>query len=114
MPDPKWLKKDFEHCVLSGDRECKYITGETREGIGDHRRQSMFFCGHHLDCLPFNTDGALERAKMAVEQHYAVVGVLEDLNTTLTVLEKYVPKFFAGASDVYWSKYDVKYPEIDS
>lgn len=81
------------------------MTGETREGIGDHRRQSMFFCGHHLDCLPFNTDGALERAKMAVEQQYAVVGVLEDLNTTLTVLEKYVPRFFAGAADVYYSKY---------
>lgn len=100
----EFFKQDFEQCVLSGDRECKYITGETREGIGDHRRQSMFFCGHHLDCLPFNTDGALERAKRAVEQHYAVVGVLEDMNTTLTVLEKYVPKFFSGASDVYWSK----------
>lgn len=90
--------------MLSGDRECRYITGEIREGIGDHRRQSMFFCGHHSECLPFNTQGALERAKRAVEQHYAVVGVLEDLNTTLTVLEKYIPKFFAGASNVYWSK----------
>ncbi|XP_019866240.1 heparan sulfate 2-O-sulfotransferase pipe [Aethina tumida] len=104
LPDPKWLKKDFEHCVVSGDRECKYLTGEIREGIGDHRRQSMFFCGHHADCLPFNTDGALERAKRAVEQHYAVVGVLEELNTTMTVLEKYVPRFFQGASDIYWNE----------
>ncbi|KAF4524820.1 hypothetical protein B566_EDAN013980, partial [Ephemera danica] len=46
LPDPNWLKKDFETCVLRGDRECRYIEGETREGIGDHRRQSLFFCGH--------------------------------------------------------------------
>lgn len=109
LPDPKWLKKDFETCVLSNDRECKYLSGETREGIGDHRRQSMFFCGHAEECTPFNTDGALQRAKLAVEKHYAVVGVLEDLNTTLTVLENYVPKFFKGASEIYWdeiSKYN--------
>lgn len=46
--------------------------------------------------------GALERAKYAVESQYAVVGVLEDLNSTLTVLEKYIPKFFRNAKDVYY------------
>lgn len=50
---------------------------------------------------PFNTDGALQRAKRAVEQQYAVVGVLEDLNTTFTVLENYIPRFFEGASQVF-------------
>lgn len=64
----------------------------------------MFFCGHHPECLPFNTEGALERAKSAVERNYAVVGVLEELNTTLTVLENYVPRFFKGASKIYWGK----------
>lgn len=93
--------------MLSGDRECKYLKGETREGIGDHRRQSMFFCGHDEACTPFNTEGALQKAKMAVEQHYAVVGVLEDLNSTLTVLEHYVPRFFKGASEIYWGKLSV-------
>lgn len=53
---------------------------------------------------PFNTVGALERAKLAVEKHYAVVGVLEDINTTLTVLENYIPRFFQGATDVYYGK----------
>ncbi|XP_054286371.1 heparan sulfate 2-O-sulfotransferase pipe-like isoform X2 [Macrosteles quadrilineatus] len=101
LPDPEWLKKDFETCVLRGDRECQYLEGETREGIGDHRRQSMFFCGHSEACTPFNTDGALQRAKRAVERHYAVVGVLEDLNSTFTVLEHYIPRFFAGAKQVY-------------
>jgi hypothetical protein len=53
---------------------------------------------------PFNTLGALQRAKKAVERHYAVVGVLEDLNSTLTVFENYIPLFFKGATQVYWGK----------
>lgn len=57
-----------------------------------------------LNFRPFNTVGALEKAKFAVEQQYAVVGVLEDLNTTLSVLEKYVPRFFEGVRDIYASK----------
>lgn len=48
--------------------------------------------------------GALERAKTSLEKHYAVVGVLEDVNTTLTVLENYVPLFFDGATEIYWGK----------
>ncbi|KYN02775.1 Heparan sulfate 2-O-sulfotransferase pipe [Cyphomyrmex costatus] len=130
LPDPNWLKKDFESCVLKGDRECRYLQGEIHEGIGDHRRQTLFFCGHSEKCTlkylpmrsicrvsrnlvtnqkpwckyPFNTVGALERAKLAVEKHYAVVGVLEDINTTLTVLENYIPRFFQGATDVYYDQ----------
>lgn len=45
----------------------------------------------------------MERAKRSVEQQYAVVGVLEDFNVTLTVFEHYIPRFFRGASDVYHS-----------
>ncbi|XP_072157960.1 uronyl 2-sulfotransferase homolog pip isoform X2 [Bemisia tabaci] len=101
LPDPSWLKKDFETCVLQHDRECQYIEGETREGIGDHRRQTMFFCGQGNECLPFNSQAALENAKRAVEENYAVVGILEDMNTTLTVLENYVPRFFKGSSYIY-------------
>lgn len=51
LPDPEWLKKDFESCVLNGDRECRYIEGEYHEGIGDHRRQTLFFCGHNEKCM---------------------------------------------------------------
>lgn len=46
----------------------------------------------------------MKRAKENVEKSYAVVGVLEELNKTLTVLEHYVPRFFKGALDTYWSK----------
>ena len=46
----------------------------------------------------------MRKAMENVEKHYAVVGVLEDLNKTLTVLEHYIPRFFKGAKDVYYSK----------
>ncbi len=46
----------------------------------------------------------MRKAKENVEKHYAVVGVLEELNKTLTVLEHYVPRFFKGALNTYWSK----------
>ncbi|KAI5637084.1 sulfotransferase family domain-containing protein [Phthorimaea operculella] len=104
LPDPQWLKKDFETCVLSGDRECRYVEGETHEGIGDHRRQTLFFCGHEPQCTPFNSLEALQRAKRVVEEQYAVVGVLEDMNSTLTALERYIPRFFQGASTMYWDQ----------
>lgn len=50
LPNPAWLKKNFEACVLSGDLECTYLQGKMNDGIGDHRRQSLFFCGHASDC----------------------------------------------------------------
>ncbi|CRK94723.1 CLUMA_CG008223, isoform A [Clunio marinus] len=101
LPDSRWLRKDFQECVLKGDPECTYTQGATHEGIGDHRRQTLFFCGHEDECTPFNSESALERAKYAVETQYSVVGILEDMDTTLTVFEKYIPQFFAGASEIY-------------
>ena len=50
---------------------------------------------------PFNTEHAFEKAKSNVENEYSVVGILEDLETTLTVFEQYIPRFFAGAVELY-------------
>ena len=47
---------------------------------------------------------ALQRAKLIIEHEYAVVGVLDNMNVTLQVLENYVPRFFNGASKIYYSK----------
>lgn len=102
LPNPNWLRKDYETCVRTNDPECRYLPGSRRDGFGDHRRQTMFFCGHGDECTGFNTEVAMRKAKENVERHYAVVGVLEELNKTLTVLEHYVPRFFKGALDTYW------------
>lgn len=50
---------------------------------------------------PFNSQEALDKAKRNVEENYAVVGILEDLNKTFAVMEHYVPRFFRGISSIY-------------
>lgn len=53
---------------------------------------------------PFNSPAAVQMAKEHVERDYAVVGSWEDTNITLTVFEKYIPRFFQGAKTVFESK----------
>ncbi|XP_066145033.1 uronyl 2-sulfotransferase-like isoform X2 [Euwallacea fornicatus] len=60
-----------------------------------------YFCGHDPKCRLPNTDWALGRAKENVEKYYRVVGVLEELNTTLSVLEDQIPQFFKGTMMTY-------------
>jgi len=104
LPNPNWLKKDYDTCVRRGDKECRYQDGDERDDFG---QLTEFFCGQDDDCTGFNTEVAMRKAKENVEKHYAVVGVLEELNKTLTVLEHYVPRFFKGAKDVYWNEVQV-------
>ena len=47
---------------------------------------------------------ALQRAKFIVEHEYSVVGILDKMNETLQVLERYVPRFFAGSSKIYYNR----------
>ncbi|XP_053638215.2 heparan sulfate 2-O-sulfotransferase pipe [Cherax quadricarinatus] len=101
LPSTAWLRKDYETCVLTNDKECQYIEGDERP---DFAQLTEFFCGQEKKCTGFNTEYALQKAKENVEKHYAVVGVLEDLNITLTVLEHYIPKFFRGAKHLYWNE----------
>jgi len=42
---------------------------------------------------------------MNVEREYAVVGSWEDTNVTLAVLEAYIPRYFANARRVYYSRF---------
>ncbi|XP_037827174.1 heparan sulfate 2-O-sulfotransferase pipe-like [Lucilia sericata] len=97
MRPVSWYKKDFNHCVRSGDPECQYVPFSVKDYVGNFKRQSLFFCGHHDDCIPFNSPAAVQMAKEHVERDYAVVGTWEETNITLTVFEKYIPKFFNGA-----------------
>ena len=44
---------------------------------------------------------ALQAAKYNLERHYAVVGVASDLETSLAVMERYLPRYFSGAASIY-------------
>jgi len=101
LPNPNWLRKDYETCVKRGDKECTYVDGDERDDFG---QLTEFFCGQDDECTGFNTEIAMQRAKKHVEENYAVVGILEEMNKTLTVLEHYVPRFFKGALNTYWEE----------
>ncbi|XP_039230708.1 heparan sulfate 2-O-sulfotransferase pipe isoform X3 [Drosophila yakuba] len=96
-----WFKKSYNDCVRTGDPECQYVPLAVRDVEGNFKRQSIFFCGHDQDCLPFNSPLAVQIAKRRVETEYAVVGTWEETNITLTVLEHYIPRYFARAKMIF-------------
>jgi hypothetical protein len=55
-----------------------------------------YFCGQELDCTRHNSLWALERAIKNVEQHFPVVGVLEQMDDTLRVMHAMMPRYFGG------------------
>ena len=44
---------------------------------------------------------ALQAAKYNLEKHYTVVGLASDLETSLAVMETYLPRYFSGAVSIY-------------
>lgn len=56
---------------------------------------------------PFNSQSALDKSIKHVEENFAVVGVLEELDMTMTVFEHYLPKFFKNATNIFNGMYFV-------
>jgi len=60
-----------------------------------------YFCGTHHTCYSPNTDAAVEQAIANIDQFYSVVGVLEEIDKTLAVMEEKLPGYFRGAGQSY-------------
>ncbi|XP_011212676.2 heparan sulfate 2-O-sulfotransferase pipe isoform X1 [Bactrocera dorsalis] len=102
-PSDEFMNMDLDTCVKTNNLYCQFNQDEIINPAGDHRRQTLFFCGQNRKlCMPFNSVAAMQKAKRTVEQDYAVVGTWEDTNITLSVLEHYIPKFFKHAKVVYY------------
>jgi len=97
VPPEEWFSKDMSQCVLSGDLECQF-SGDLRY-LKEH--QLTFFCGSALECKRVGSRAALQKAKYNAEKYYSVIGVSEDLESSLAVMESYLPKFFKGATQAY-------------
>ncbi|KAG1649447.1 Heparan sulfate 2-O-sulfotransferase 1 [Nymphon striatum] len=98
----RYLHLTFEECVEEQNEKdvCHYKYGEP----SNEKLMVPFFCGHSNLCRLTGNEWALNVAKYNIENYYAVVGVLEDMDKTLQVLERYIPKFFSGISEIYRSK----------
>lgn len=105
LPDPEDLRMTFDECVLQNHSSCNFTEGS--DGRIDHHSQMMAFCGHKPWCKDFNSQRVLDEAKANVEKHYPVVGVIEELNKTLAVMEHEMPQYFQGAQKVTNSKITV-------
>jgi hypothetical protein len=91
-PPQTWFTKSLQRCVVGRDPECL---------VGGERGAEMaltYFCGAATHCTNSSSLAALQTAKAKAETEYSVVGVMEQFNASLAVLEAYLPGWFAGAT----------------
>ncbi|KAK8748552.1 hypothetical protein OTU49_015852, partial [Cherax quadricarinatus] len=65
--------------------------------------QIPFFCGHLAECWVPGSSWALELAKHNLVHNYFLVGVTEELEDFVAMLEYTLPRMFKGALDLYVS-----------
>ena len=106
--EKRWIRQhpnqqrhsDFSECVLNGEERC--LVGGSRNNIyGKTEMLLSYFCGQAAICTDPESREALAIARRAVEEEYSVVGVLEQLNVTLTVMELILPLWFQGARALF-------------
>uniref|UniRef100_A0A671MSE6 Heparan sulfate 2-O-sulfotransferase 1 n=1 Tax=Sinocyclocheilus anshuiensis TaxID=1608454 RepID=A0A671MSE6_9TELE len=85
-------KKTFDECVAAGGSDC------APEKLW---LQIPFFCGHYSECWNIGSKWALEQAKYNLVNEYMLVGVTEELEDFVMMLEAALPRFFKGATELY-------------
>ena len=89
---------DEQECIFTEDSDIISDKGS------DDISQILYFCGHHEICNKFNNPLALQLAKSNVEKYYPVIGIVENMNKTLAVLEHFWPEYFKGAVNAYFNE----------
>ena len=97
QPPQEWFDKDINTCIISGDSECQF--NPESKYLKEH--QLTYFCGSSPECKHVGSMAALHKAKYNAEMYYSVIGIQNDIQTTLEVLEGYIPLFFKGARKEY-------------
>ena len=59
-----------------------------------------YFCGQHRHCVLYSDREALTDAMANLDRYYTVVGTLERLAESYRLLERLLPKFFGGLSQL--------------
>ncbi|XP_071947251.1 heparan sulfate 2-O-sulfotransferase 1-like [Antedon mediterranea] len=85
-------KMTFDECVSKEMPEC------LPEKLW---MQIPFFCGHFQECWNPGSEWALQQAKYNLVTNYLVVGLTEEMEDFIAVLEATVPSMFTGALELY-------------
>ncbi|CAF1332592.1 unnamed protein product [Didymodactylos carnosus] len=60
-----------------------------------------FFCGHQSYCGEVNSFRAFQQAKWNIEKYYTVVGLTEQFDEFLFVLQRLIPRYFRNVYQLY-------------
>ena len=92
----------MSQCIMNGDPECDFSPGIYRE------QQLSYFCGNALECRQVGNQEALQSAKLNTEKKFALVGLTNDMERTIALLERIVPTYFKGAVELFNSELSSK------
>ncbi|XP_034945217.1 heparin sulfate O-sulfotransferase [Chelonus insularis] len=84
--------KTFDECVKNDQADCD---------PNNMWLQIPFLCGHDPDCWQVGNKWALEEAKRNLANNYLLVGVTEELDEFIQILQIIFPRFFRGAYDYF-------------
>ncbi|XP_008548120.1 heparin sulfate O-sulfotransferase [Microplitis demolitor] len=84
--------KTFDECVKAGQTDCD---------PNSMWLQIPFLCGHEPGCWEVGNRWALEEAKRNLANNYFLVGVTEELDEFIRILQIVLPDFFRGAHDLF-------------
>lgn len=82
----------FDECVAKNQPDCD---------PNNMWLQIPFFCGHAANCWKPGNKWALEEAKNNLLNDYLLVGVTEEMDDFIALLEATIPRIFKGAVDHY-------------
>lgn len=81
----------FDECVKQRKADCD----EKNMWL-----QVPFFCGQYAECFVPGSQWALDQAKRNLVSEYFLVGLTEELESFVEMLEISLPRFFEGALDL--------------
>lgn len=79
----------IDECVKMQDKECTQPKWQL----------VPYFCGQDPRCRQRNS-WAVEKAKNNIENYYAAIGLVEDLESSLKIFERLLPRYFKGAIEI--------------